>query len=420
LHLLEFELPRAHAFMERWSMNPCLPPGMKEAQKKRLELDGLSLSDLEAMSPIVARYQLIMTPTRVKKSFWKNPKADCASPCGGAGKSPWKYLRGLEFAVRLTNLDRKANSLESALDLEISAFIVWKERENATTPMYSSQQPHCCRFAEFPTGEWNLAQVNRMLQCQEDSALIDQFTHHLKMMGEFLKMAKRDCDRLLKLVHDGKSCRYYPRCHPNIVLDPHYPFYLQIEQTGRDKPDFESVAQHKGECKYCVLDRRCVQVEEDMKMLFTYLKQWRRRLEVTTGLPQGTRAQYYEKMMRPPRRPTTVSLDVLLGETSFPTEEEEPLSDSESEGQPPGTSFRGEEEEEEEHPSDSESEGQHPGSPETEQPLSSSESEGVPFGLPRKLGLQLLDWQSLAGPAENSQAAPFFEPFASSSSESEM
>ena len=287
LHQLEFELPRAYSFMERWAMNPSLPPGMEQARKLRLELDDVSLSNLEAVAPIVARYQLIMVPSRVKKNFWRNPMPDCSNLC--IANCPWNFHRCKEFAARLTKLEHQTNSLESKLDLEIRSFTIWKEHEFASVPIYSDQLPHFVRFAEAPTGVWDLSQVMQMAHRKNgERILIGRFNHHLKMLGKFQKMAKKDCDRLMKLCHDGKSCRYYPERQPNMILDRHYPFYLQMEDPTLDDPDILSTFfPHDGECPYCWLDRMCLQVEQDMKLLLKYLKQWRERPEVTMGLPWG-------------------------------------------------------------------------------------------------------------------------------------
>ena len=166
----------------------------------------------------------------------------------------------------MDGLEGKSRHLEKKLDVDILEWNLSRKEDAADA--------HIVKFDGTKQGTSELAQVLFLVEHGETTRLFEDFFRRAEFVLQFLKVSKKDIDRLLDMTHDGRSCRYYRDDDPSprSPLDPEYPWYLQNGNVSVSVDRSDRV--HEEECLYCVLDRKCLQMERDITQLLILENKW--------------------------------------------------------------------------------------------------------------------------------------------------
>ena len=329
LHGVEYNFYMLKNYLQVWPNGRSLPPGAQEAIKKRRMMartDGYSSDDSDTVTnPWIG---FVWKPTDDEL-----PKRMRPSSMHRFGKRlPNEFDRHHEHTCRLMNLEQKAMVLERLLDKQIANYVVWKRESflcharglfNGTkfdkNPKFSRHDPHFVQFNYPPIGIQDLTEVLFLSQEGEDSVLFEDNFQRAEYIRQFLVQAQYDLDRLWFKVHDGNSSRYYPQGDgpSNHNYDPAIPWYLHGIQVDWHSKDVPHAALHLNECAFCILDRKCSQLEVDMIRLYHYQSRWMNQ----THMPRGSEAaiskrKEIEERLSELRRAS--NLDSLLGGDEAP------------------------------------------------------------------------------------------------------
>jgi hypothetical protein len=131
------------------------------------------------------------------------------------------------------------------------------------------------RFNCPPHGIQDLGKVLYLSVESRDTELFCDLFRRAEFLRQFQKVAVEDLDRLWFKNHDGKACRYYREgdLSPMADLAPNLPWYVQNSNVNCAVDSSDKV--HPEECLFCVLDRKCLQLEADMVRLYQYQAWWR-------------------------------------------------------------------------------------------------------------------------------------------------
>ena len=202
--------------------------------------------------------------------------------------APWEIDRFREFAVRTFNLEGMACNLENQLDFEIFKFTHPSSKDRAQAEAgiprksYPQLQPASSfkvpmvRFNSFNPGPVELCKVMFMSQNGAQEELVADLFRRCEFLRAFQTVALKDIECLSDGTHDGRSCRYFPTTHDLVdiwgELDPLYPWYVQEDNVNLSLEHFHVIHSDEINCTFCILDRKCLQLEADMEFLFGCLK----------------------------------------------------------------------------------------------------------------------------------------------------